>query len=73
MKDRAINIVTGIFLPSYSGMMADVNLNPGLALLLRVETLPNSSVSETSAKRTKYIYIDVYIDIFCRLHGGFTT
>ena len=24
------------------------------------DTLPNSSVSETSAKRTKYIYIDVY-------------
>ena len=37
------------------------------------DTLPNSSVSETSAKRTKYIYIHVYIDIFCTIRGGFTT
>ena len=35
------------------------------------DTLPNSSGCETSAKRTKYIYIDVYIDIFCTLSGGF--
>ena len=36
------------------------------------DTLPNLSVSETSAERTKFIYIHVYIEIFCTLRGNFT-